>query len=529
MVGEAGVGKRSLVEGIAERMVSEDVPKILQEKRMVSLSVSRLYSGADPGEAMGRMHHIFSEISRAGNIILHIPNIHELSAGGGVHADLAAALSAELHKQYFLAICSTTNAEYRALEGTALADVLEKIDIKEPTADESVQILESKVGVFEHKNKVFFSYDAIERAVILAEKYLPGRYLPEKAIEIAQEAAHAVRGKRGINAIISGEDVAEIISEKGHVPVTKVTEEEGESLLHIEEKMRERVIGQSEAVKAVAAAIRRSRAGLRSEGRPIANFLFLGPTGVGKTETAKTVAEVYFGDEKNMIRLDMSEYQDKESLYRMIGEPGGAPGGILTEAVRKQPFALLLLDEIEKAHPDILNLFLQVMDDGRLTDNTGRTVDFTNIILIATSNAGTAVIQDEIRKGTPLPDIKEMLLNKELRASFRPEFLNRFDGVIVFTPLSEEEIRKVASLMLKAVARQLEKNGIMLRVTDEAVSELAAAGFDPVFGARPLRRVIQERVQDALANFMLANKLGRRDVVVLEQGGSIRIEKAEQL
>lgn len=530
LLGHPGVGKRSLVEGLAERMVEEDVPKMLHDKRLVSLSVSKILSNADSGEAVGRMQHIFNEIARSGNIVLYVPNVHDLASGGNVSGmDLSEVLAAELSKQYFFAICSTIPAEYRRLENTALADVLEKIEINEPSLDESIQILESKVGVFEYQSKVFFSYDAIERAVTFSDKYLPDRFLPDKAIEIAKEVAHAVRGKRGMNAVVVGEDVAEIISEKGHVPVTKVTEKEGESLLHLEEKMRERIVGQSEAISAVASAIRRARAGLRSESRPIANFLFLGPTGVGKTETAKTVAEVYFGSEENMIRLDMSEYQDKSSLHRLIGEPGGEPGGILTEAVRKLPFTLLLLDEIEKAHPDILNIFLQVMDDGRLTDNVGRTVDFTNVILIATSNAGTPVIQDEIKKGTPIGSIKEMLLNKELRANFRPEFLNRFDGVIVFTPLSEEEIRKVAGLMLKAVAKQLEKKGVTLRITEEAIAELAAAGFDPIFGARPLRRVIQEKVQDALANFMLANKLGRRDIVVLEPGGNIRIEKAEAL
>jgi ATP-dependent Clp protease ATP-binding subunit ClpA len=230
-----------------------------------------------------------------------------------------------------------------------------------------------------------------------------------------------------------------------------------------------------------------------------------------------------------MIRLDMSEYQDQASLYRMIGEPGKAGGGLLTEAVRKQPFTLLLLDEIEKAHPDILNIFLQVMDDGRITDNEGRTVGFENVILIATSNAGTQVIQDEMKKGATLEAIKNLLINQELRNYFRPEFLNRFDGIIVFTPLSESEIQQVARLMLNAVAKQLEEKGVTLRVTDEAVAELAAVGFDPTFGARPLRRVIQERVQDALANFLLQKKIGRRDVVVLGPGGEITIQKAEAL
>ncbi len=532
LVGNAGVGKSTLVEGIAERMVEEDVPRILQEKRLVSLSVSKIFSGASAGDAIGRLHQIFNEIARAKNIVLFIPNIHELVGVGAEvpgSLDLAEVVAAEINKGYFLVLGTTTPGEFRTFENMSLGHALEKVEIAEPAVDETIQILESQAGSFEYKSRVFFSYDAVEHAVTLSDKYLPDRFLPEKAIEVMQEVAHAVRSKRGEGAIVSGEDVAEIISEKSHVPVTKVTEQESEKLLHLEERMHGRIIGQSEAVKSVSAAIRRARAGLRSGSRPIANFLFLGPTGVGKTEMAKTVAEVYFGSEENMVRLDMSEYQDKASLYRLVGEPAGTPGGILTEAIRKQPFVLLLMDEIEKAHPDILNVFLQVMDDGRLTDNVGRTVDFTNVILIATSNAGTQVIQDEMRKGTPLPDIKNLLMNQELKPYFRPEFLNRFDGIIVFTPLSEEEIIQVAKLMLASIAKQMEAKGVTLKVTDEAVAELARAGFDPTFGARPLRRVLQERVQDALANFLLQKKIGRRDVVILEAGGNIRIEKAEAL
>ncbi|MBI2099052.1 ATP-dependent Clp protease ATP-binding subunit [Candidatus Uhrbacteria bacterium] len=528
LVGERGVGKDAIIEGIAERMVEEDVPKILSDKRLVSLSAPRILAGASAEAAAERLYHIFFEISRAKNVILYIPNIHELvSASGGL--DLAQTLATELGKHYFFALGSTNPDDYKLLAKTSLGHALEKVEVPESDLDDTIQILESKAGLYEYQNKVFFSYDAVEKAASLSDKYLVDRFLPEKAIEILREASHAVAGKRGAGAVVGGEDVAEIISEKSHVPVTKVGEEEKEKLLNLEERMASRVVGQKEAVKAVAAAIRRARAGLRAGSRPIANFLFLGPTGVGKTETAKTVAEVYFGNEENMIRLDMSEYQDQSSLYRMIGEPGGSSGGLLTEAVRGQPFTLLLLDEIEKAHPDILNVFLQVMDDGRLTDNIGRTVDFTNVILIATSNAGTDVIQDEIKKGTAVEQIKNLLINQELRNYFRPEFLNRFDGVIVFTPLSEDEIRQVAGLMLKAVAKQLEQKGVALKVTDEALVELAQAGFDPVFGARPLRRVIQEKVQDALANFLLQNKIGRRDTVILEAGGNIRIEKAEQL
>lgn len=532
LVGNPGVGKDAILSGIAQRMVEEDVPKMLSDKRLVSVSIAKIVSGASAPEAIERMYNIFNEVARAGNVVLYFPNIHEFCAigkGASGSLDLASALSAELSKRYFLAIGSTNPEGQRAIERSPLGNVLQKVDILEPKADAAIQILESKVGIFENKNKIFFSYDAIEKAAMLSDKYLPDRFLPEKAIEVLQEAANQVRKKKGENGVVSGEDVAEIISEKSHVPVTKVTEQESDKLLNLESRMAERVVGQKEAIKAVASAIRRARAGLRAGGRPIANFLFLGPTGVGKTETAKTVAEVYFGNEENMIRLDMSEYQDQASLYRMIGEPGKAGGGLLTEAVRKQPFTLLLLDEIEKAHPDILNIFLQVMDDGRLTDNEGRTVDFSNIILIATSNAGTQVIQDEMKKGTSVEAVKNLLINQELRNYFRPEFLNRFDGIIVFTPLSESEIQQVARLMLNAVAKQLEEKGVTLRVTDEALIELATAGFDPTFGARPLRRVIQERVQDALANFLLQKKISRRDVVVLGPDGAITIEKAEAL
>jgi ATP-dependent Clp protease ATP-binding subunit ClpC len=324
--------------------------------------------------------------------------------------------------------------------------------------------------------------------------------------------------------------VAEIISSKTNVPVTKITEKETEKLLNLEEHIHERMVDQEEAVKAVSTALRRARAELRDIGRPIVNLLFLGPTGVGKTELAKTVAEIYFGSEDNMIRLDMSEYQEKSSISRLIGAPpgysGSAHGGFLTEAVRARPFSLLLLDEIEKAHPDILNIFLQVMDDGRLTDTQGRTIDFTNAIIIATSNAGTSLIQDRIREKVPLSTIKDELINEALKPYFRPEFLNRFDNIILFKPLNFNEIVLIVDLMLKKVENRLAEKGIRLEATKEAKDELAKKGFDPKFGARPLRRAIQDQVDSALANYLLQGKIGRRDVAVLETGGRISVKKA---
>lgn len=534
LVGPPGIGKTTIVEGIAERMLEENVPKILQDKRLVSLNIGELVAGATPSEVQERFLIICDEIARAGNIVLYIPNIEGMvgiRAGEEESIDLSRVLADELARGYFFCFASTTPINYsQHIEMSALGNVLQKVEISEPEVNQAIQILEAKAGGIEYQNKVFFSYDALELAVTLSSRYMHEHYLPEKAIEIIKEAAHLTRNKRGENSIVKKEDVAEIIAEKTKVPVTAVTEEESEKLLRLEDEMHKKVIGQNEAVQAVARALRRARAELREAKRPIANFLFLGPTGVGKTETAKTVAEVYFGSEKNMIRLDMSEYQDPVSLYKLIGVPGGAPGGYLTEAVRKNPFTLLLLDEFEKAHPDVLNIFLQVMDDGRLTDNVGRTIDFTNIILIATSNAGTPYIQEGISQGLSLEEIKEHLIKVELKPYFKPELLNRFDGIIVFKPLTMAEIEQITSLMLDKIAKQLEdKRGIILKATPEAVSELARAGFDPIFGARPLRRVIAEKVEDVLTELILKQRLGRRDVVILEAGGVMRVEKAREL
>ena len=314
--------------------------------------------------------------------------------------------------------------------------------------------------------------------------------------------------------------MAALVAEKTNIPVTKLTEKESTKLLNLEEQIHKRLIGQNEAVNMVAAALRRARTELRSQKKPIVNLLFLGPTGVGKTELAKTVTEVYFGKENRMIRLDMSEYQEKGSINRLIGVPGGEKGGLLTESVRLNPSSLLLLDEIEKAHPDILNVFLQVMDDGRLTDALGRTINFTNLIIICTSNAGTDFIQEEIVKGTSVEIITETLIQEKLKPYFRPEFLNRFDGIVVFKPLGMEEIKQITKLLLKKLIKQLEEKGIILKATDEAITELAKAGFDPAFGARPLRRTIQNQVSDVLAKLLLTKKIGRRDIVILEKGRS---------
>ena len=364
---------------------------------------------------------------------------------------------------------------------------------------------------------------------MLTDRYMHETYLPKKAIEIAREAALYVFKTKGKDALVTAEDVSTIVAGKTGIPTTSVASDETEKLLTLESRMHGRVIGQDEAVSAVSAALRRARTELRSQARPIATFLFLGPTGVGKTELAKTVAETYFGSEDMMIRLDMSEYQDSSSIHRMIGVPGSGQGGLLTEAVRKNPFSIVLLDELEKASPDILNIFLQVFDDGRLTDATGRTIDFTNSIIIATSNAGTQYIQDAFSQGEDSSTVKTHLLEEELRGIYRPEFLNRFDGVIVFKPLVEADVLSITELFMAQVAKRLEPKGIGFRAEPEAIALLAQKGFDPKFGARPLRRLVQEEVDNAIATALLEGKVKRRDTIVLEPGGGIRIEEAPTL
>ena len=530
LVGLPGVGKTAIVDGLAYRMVADDVPPVLQDRRLVSLSTAALVGAAGrQGELEERFTIILNEVARSGNIILYIDNVQNLmglTTEGGSRLDLAEILAQAVGRHAFLCLATTNPTdEHRYVERSGLASVLQRVPINEVDTNGGIQILEGKVGATEYKLGVLFSYDAIERAVTLSQRYLHDRYLPEKAVSLAEEAAVYVHKTRGKGSTVTGEDVAAIVAERTNIPVTQVTEAETAKLLHLEEKIHERVIGQDEAVKAVSAALRRARAELRDVKRPIANFLFLGPTGVGKTELAKAVAEVYFGDERTMIRLDMSEYQVQSSLGRLIGTAEGE-GGFLTETVRKNPFTLLLLDELEKAHPEILNVFLQVMDDGRLTDSTGRTIDFTNVILIATSNAGTAIIQAGIEAGETLESIKQRLLQRELGQYFRPEFLNRFDGIIVFKPLDFEQVIAITRLMLTQLGVLLKDKGVQLRVSEPAIMELAQSGFDPQFGARPLRRAIQEHVDNALANALLTGQLARRDIAILEPGGKIRVEKA---
>ncbi|MFH0856800.1 MAG: AAA family ATPase [bacterium] len=530
LTGNPGVGKNSVVEGIAQMMAAEDVPEIFQDKRFVSLSLARLISGANPEQAMGRLMGALNEAIRSGNIILFIDSIESMigiSAGKEASLDLSEVLSSSMTKHRLTVIATTTPIDYtKYVEQSALVDVFQRVAIDEPEDNEAIQILEGKTSMIEAKEKVFFSYGAVEKALYFTKRFIHDRFLPEKAINIIEEAGVFTRRKKGRNSIITVEDIAELISQKIKIPLNKLTQKESESLLNLEEKIHERMIDQADAVKAVADSLRRARVEFRDIKRPIANLLFLGPTGVGKTELAKSVAEIYFGREEDMIRIDMSEYQNKDSVDRLIGAPDNYEvSGILTEAVRKHPYALVLLDEIEKAHPDILNLFLQVMDDGRLTDNRGRTIDFTSAIIIMTSNAGTAFIQDEIKKGTDISQIKNYLMNKELKLYFRPEFLNRFDEVIVFKPLSMDDVKAIAKLMLKSSAKKMDEKGIKLEFTDDAINWIARLGYDPTFGARPLRRAIQENIDTLLAKYLISEKISRGDRAVIDKDGEIRIER----
>lgn len=527
IVGNKGIGKGALIEGIAQMMVTEDVPDVLQDKRLVDISLPHLIGGVDPAQAQDRLLRVLGESIQSGNIVLSIKNIEHMlgiTTGGASSLDLSQVLVNSLKNRRIFAIATTDPQSYsKYIENSAIGEAFNVVRVDEMSINEAIQVLESQVGHIEAQQQVYFSYNALEQAVKLSNRYIHDQFLPEKAIDIIQEVSVYVKNNKQDSNLVMGEDVAQIIANRTRIPVTSLTENESQKLLQMESLIHGRIIGQEEAVKVVSSSLRRARTELRDGKRPIANLLFLGPTGVGKTELSKTLADIYFGREDAMLRFDMSEYQEKSSLDRLIGrldEPGH-----LTDAVRRNPFSLLLFDEIEKAHPDILNIFLQMMDDGRLTDGMGRTVDFTNTIIIATSNAGTEYIQDEIKKDTPIETITDVLMRDKLREHYRPEFLNRFDNIVVFKPLTYENIIEIARLLLKKVAQRLEQKHITFKYSDAALAEIAKAGYDPQFGARPLRRVIQEQIDNKLAEYLLSGQLGKRDTVEFDVGGKFYIKK----
>jgi ATP-dependent Clp protease ATP-binding subunit ClpC len=531
LVGETGVGKNSIAEGLAQLMVTEEVPKRLKDKRLLELDITRLLGGATAAEAQERMLQAVNEILRAGNIILYMQNVENitgLSAGSEDSLDLSEIVASAVARQGLIVIATCTTEHYRrAIEGGPLGQALAKVEVAEPEDNEAIQMIESKTAYFESKFKVYYSYDALAEAVKDTRRYMHEQYLPEKAITVLEKSAVSV-AKGEDYVLVRGEDVAKVVSEVTHIPVSQVSDKESELLLNLEAEMHKRMVGQEEAVKIVAASLRRARAELREGKRPISSFLFLGPTGVGKTELAKTIAQVYFSDENYMIRVDMSEYQLAESVEKMIGSEDGVEG-YLTAKVRQAPFSLILLDEIEKAHPDILNLFLQVMDDGRLTDGQGHTIDFTNSIIIATSNIGAVYIQEQVKAGTPLEQLKQVLIDKYLVEKMRPELINRFDGIVVFRPLEMPEVVTIARLMLNKTKALLDNKGMGLEVSEAGLRVLAEAGYQPEFGARPLRRLLQDKIDNIIANKILAGELARRDTVIINDRADIEIRQAAQL
>lgn len=528
-VGETGTGKSTLINGIAYAMAGERVPERLKDKRLVSISAGHVAASQNPPALF---QAILDEGLMSENIILVVSNIHDFTGQKGtIGFDLAEILAETIERTGLMVFATTTPGDFhKYLESHLVTSLFERVDVPEPDENTAIQIVQSHVPIFEHRHNVFFTYDAIAASVQLSSRYIPDIKNPAKAIDLCEQTAVAKRGprKRAQTRILPS-DIAKTIEQKTHTKVAGAEGEERTVLLNLENKIHERMINQETAVTAVANALRRSRVELRDIKRPIAAFLFLGPTGVGKTELAKTLAESYFGSEENMVRFDMSEYQDSAAIPRLTGITGSdVRGGTLTERIRKTPFTLLLLDELEKASQDVQNLFLQVFEDGRLSNNTGKVVDFTNTIIIATSNAGSQFIQDAMRGGMTTEEIKTRLMEDELRHYYTPEFLNRFDDVIIFQPLSQEHIRQVAWLMVGKVQKQMAKKGILFDATDAAINELAAAGFDPEFGARPLRRAVQQRIDDVLAKILLEQKVSRRDKIILDSGNAFRIEKVKK-
>ncbi|MFA7244132.1 MAG: ATP-dependent Clp protease ATP-binding subunit [Patescibacteria group bacterium] len=522
LVGEAGVGKKTTALGFVKRVYEGKAMGSLSNKHVLKLDIDSLLSGAvSGGEITQRLTEILNEATRAGNIILFIENIQNLFSSGDagrVNASEVILPYLEGSGVYFVGTCDISSYnKYFATNGV-LVERFTRVTIEEPDKNEMVRILEDIVPQIEYHTNSLISYGAIKETIHAADKFILNQPNPEKSINLLDGASAKATSERG-ETIITPDDILAYVSEKYDVPSGEVDESEKKKLLDLESIMHKRVIGQGEAINAIANALRRSRAGVTDTKKPIGSFLFLGSTGVGKTETAKALAEAYFGDESRMIRFDMSEFQNKQDIYRFIGSniSGEETQGVLTTAVRERPFSLLLFDEIEKAHPDILNLFLQVLDEGHLTDGSGRKVAFTNTIIIATSNAGANLIRQSVQSGVEYEKVKNDLLNYIIEQNiYRPEFLNRFTSVIVFSPLTREDIVKIATLMVKNLTDIVAKNkGVNLIVMPDAIVKLAGIGYDPQMGARPMSRAIQEKLEDVLAKKFLSGELQKGDSITM--------------
>ncbi|GMR19229.1 MAG: hypothetical protein BMS9Abin34_360 [Patescibacteria group bacterium] len=522
LVGPPGSGKTSLVEGIAREVVRGSRFESLRGRRVIQLDVGAVAAGAESEGALGdRIQRIVKEIEISRGVVLVIDEIHNLilSGAGAETAFVFNSLRPHLETGKLQLIGATSWENYRKYlaPNEAFAQVFELVEVPEATKEESIEVLEYQTLELERTNrKAKVSFPAIEAAVEMSDRLIYERVLPDKALDILEEAVLAKQNADG--GAVGEEEIAILIAEKTKVPVASLTQKEAKELLNLEEKIHKGLINQEEAVKSVSDALRRARAGLREEEKPIATFLFAGPTGVGKTELSKVLAEIYFGGREAMVRVDMSEFADLKNIYRLIGSPPGAgvqEPGQLTEAVRQRPFSLVLLDEFEKAHPQIWNLFLQVFDDGRLTGGEGETIDFTNTIIIATSNAGTRYIQDQIAAGRKVDDFRDEFV-EQIREVFPPELLNRFDGVMVFKPLSRKHLGKIVRLKIKGLEEDLAVKNIKLRTTPEFIAKIAQLGYAPQWGARPLTRVIQDRVEAPLAKKILAGELKEGGVITLD-------------
>ncbi len=510
LVGEPGVGKATILAAIATKMASEEVPEVLRDHRLVELDIASLLSSGDPEQ---NVRTVLDEVQQAGNVILAIPEIQSLVHTSDSPLDAAALLASALKQNILQVISTATFADFhRYVEQNAvLTSLLTVLEVKPPSIDQTIAILEEEGVVIENTQNVYLTYPAIEKAAELAERFLTDQVLPQSAIDLLGDAASTA--KAASNRWVQAVDVEAAVEKRTGVPVKAAGAEEGQRLLNLETELHKRIVGQNQAVDAVADALRRARAGLHTNDRPIATFLFVGPTGVGKTEMAKAVAAIYFGKEEAFTRLDMSEYQDGTAVYKLIGAPPSASdspteGGALTQPIREHPFSLILLDEIEKAHPDVLNLFLQLLDDGRLTENTGRTVQYRNTIVVATSNAHSVEISKLISEGVNPEQLPKQVLTL-LQQGFRPEFLNRFDAIIPFSPLTQTEAQSVTAMLLGAVTTTAAEQGITVTFRQDAVELLTRLGYDPHFGGRPLRRIIQDKVEGLLAKLILAGTVSK--------------------
>ncbi|MCY9198772.1 ATP-dependent protease ATP-binding subunit ClpC [Bacillus atrophaeus] len=590
LIGEPGVGKTAIAEGLAQQIINNEVPEILRDKRVMTLDMGTVVAGTKyRGEFEDRLKKVMDEIRQAGNIILFIDELHTLIGAGGAEGAIDASniLKPSLARGELQCIGATTLDEYRKYieKDAALERRFQPIQVDQPSVDESVQILRGLRDRYEAHHRVSITDEAIEAAVKLSDRYISDRFLPDKAIDLIDEAGSKVRlrsfttppnlkeleqkldevrkekdaavqsqefekaaslrdteqrlreqvedtkktwkEKQGQeNSEVSVEDIAMVVSSWTGVPVSKIAQTETDKLLNMENLLHSRVIGQDEAVVAVAKAVRRARAGLKDPKRPIGSFVFLGPTGVGKTELARALAESIFGDEEAMIRIDMSEYMEKHSTSRLVGSPPGYvgydEGGQLTEKVRRKPYSVVLLDEIEKAHPDVFNILLQVLEDGRLTDSKGRTVDFRNTILIMTSNVGASElkrnkyvgfnVQDETQNHK---DMKEKVMG-ELKRAFRPEFINRIDEIIVFHSLEKKHLNEIVTLMSDQLTKRLKEQDLSIELTEAAKAKVADEGVDLEYGARPLRRAIQKHVEDRLSEELLRGNIDKGQHIVLD-------------